>query len=129
VAVNESGRRFAEEVLPSLLRPEALDRIEWHKAQGDVVAIVSGAFDCYLSHWCQVIGLELLCSSFELDACGKLTGRYNGAQCVGYEKVRRIRQRFDLASYAQVYAYGDTKEDHAMLDVASKKVYRWREAA
>ena len=124
-----SGRRFAEEALPSLLRKEACERIEWHKAQGDVVVVVSGAFDCYLSHWCQRLGLELVCSSLERDARGSLTGKYDGAQCVGREKVRRVRSRFNLESFGQVYAYGDTKEDHEMLAFANKRVYRWREAA
>ena len=32
--VHALGRKYATEVLPSLLRQRALDRIEWHKRSG-----------------------------------------------------------------------------------------------
>ena len=58
-----------------------------------------------------------------------LTGRSLGAQCVGAEKARRVRERYDLSSYALVYAYGDTNEDRALLALAHRRVYRWQEQA
>jgi hypothetical protein len=45
----------------------------------------------------------------------------------GEEKARRIRERYDVGSYEVVYAYGDTKEDEAMLALAHKRVFRWQE--
>lgn len=50
-----------------------------------------------------------------------------GTQCMGEEKVRRVR--FDLVSYPLVYAYGDTKENLELLALAHRRVYRWREQA
>ncbi|MBD8898766.1 HAD family hydrolase [Rhodanobacter sp. DHG33] len=118
-----AGGRFADEYIPGVLRPEAMQRIAWHQAQGDKVVLVSGGFDFYLAPWCRQHGLELICSTLEIRG-DRLTGRYRGAQCVGEEKARRVRERYDLAAYGQCYAYGDTHEDEAMLALAQRKFYR-----
>lgn len=124
--VDRAGLRFAHEVLPEVVRPMALERIRWHKAQGDTVVVVSGALDVYLSHWCRLHEVELICSELEV-VDGALTGRYRGAQCVGKEKPRRVRERYDLRDFPVVYAYGDTHEDLDMLDIAHRKYFQWRE--
>lgn len=55
------------------------------------------------------------------------TGRYRGGDCSGMEKARRIRKSFNLEAYSTIYAYGDSPEDEAMLSLAHKKFYRWKE--
>jgi HAD superfamily hydrolase (TIGR01490 family) len=124
--VQARGEAFAAEVLPTLLRPEVMARIRWHQLQGDTVAVVSGGLDEYLAPWCRTHGLALVCSALEQRE-GRLTGRYLGAQCVGEEKARQVRARYDLAAYSHIYAYGDTHEDLPLLDLAHHRVYRGRE--
>ena len=121
-----AGRDFARDYLPNVLRPEAMRRIAWHKAEGHTVVVVSGGLDVYLDPWCQAHGLKLLCSSLEHRE-DLLTGRYEGQQCVRKEKVRRVRERYDLGAFTEVYAYGDTPEDHDLLGIATRKYYRWEE--
>ena len=121
--VEDAGRRFAAEVLPALVRPTMQARVAAHRARGDTVVVVSGGFDVYLAPWCATQGIELVCSSLETHG-GRLTGRYAGAQCVADEKVRRVRARYDLASYREIHAHGDTHEDHALLALAQVAMYR-----
>ena len=123
--VESQGARFAEAFLPGTLRPEALERIAWHKARGDTVVVVSGGLDVYLRHWAQVHGLELICSSLE-QRSGRFTGRYQGSQCVAAEKARLVRERYPLSDFSVVHAYGDTVEDHELLALAHEPYYRWR---
>ena len=40
--IRKVGQRYAEEVLPSLVRPSALERIAWHKARGRTEGIFVG---------------------------------------------------------------------------------------
>lgn len=122
-AVTRAGRRFAAEILPGLERPEAMQRLRWHQHRGDRVIVVSGAYDLYLSPWCAIHEVELLCSSLEVRD-GRLTGRYQGAQCVGEEKVRRVRGICLPDAFAACHAYGDTDEDRAMLALASHRWFR-----
>jgi phosphatidylglycerophosphatase C len=126
--LEEHGRSFAQSALPPVVRPEAIERINWHKSQGDTVVVVSGAFDVYLRHWCQELQVGLLCSSLE-QRDGILTGRYLGRQCVREEKARRVREAFDLSSYNRIYAYGDTSEDQDLLALAHERYYQWQQVA
>jgi len=124
--LHAAGERFARQVIPTVLRPEAMARVQWHREQGDTIVVVSGSFDLYLSHWCAQHGLELLCSSLQARD-GVMTGRFQGAQCVGAEKARRVRERYDLARHDVVYAYGDTHEDRELLALAHRRWFRGRE--
>jgi HAD superfamily phosphoserine phosphatase-like hydrolase len=89
------------------------------------VVVVSGAFDVYLSHWCNAHQIELICSSLE-HKDGVLTGRYSGPQCVRKEKAARVRKEHDLSRYERIYAYGDTTEDLDLLALAHEQYYQWR---
>jgi len=55
---------------------------------------------------------------------GLLTGNFATPNCYGPEKVRRIREVVDLSAYQTVYAYGDSRGDREMLEIAHEKGYR-----
>ena len=116
------GAAFARDVLPGVLRPEAMARLAWHRQRGDRVVVVSGGLDVYLAPWCADQGVELLCSVLA-ERGGRITG-YAGPQCVGEEKVRRVHALCDPQAYAAIHAYGDTHEDLAMLAMAHHRTYR-----
>jgi len=124
-AVRQLGVQYAATVLPGLIRQSALERIDWHRSQRDAVVIVSASLNVYLGPWCEGRGIDYICTTLE-ERCGRLTGRYVEGDCAGAKKVRRIVQRYQLARYPLVYAYGDSGEDREMLELAHKKYYRWR---
>ena len=49
--VRAKGRTFAREILPAMMRRRALERIAWHRQQGDTVVVVSASLDVYLVEW------------------------------------------------------------------------------
>lgn len=120
------GEAYARDHIPRVLREEAVLRIAWHMESGHTVAVVSGALDYYLAPWCKEAGLELICSSLE-ERDGILTGRYQGEQCLRREKARRVRARYNMNQYEDIYAYGDSHEDNDLLALANKRFYRWQE--
>lgn len=124
-AVREQGLRYAREVIPTLLRPNALDRLAWHGARGDRIVIVSASLDVYLQPWCESQGYELLCNALEARD-GRLTGRYAGPDCAGAEKAHRVRAACSLEGFDTVYAYGDSHEDRALLDLAHERYLCWQ---
>jgi HAD superfamily hydrolase (TIGR01490 family) len=125
-ALRELGAGYAATVLPGTIRPAALDRIEWHRRQGDEVVIVSASLDVYIRPWCEAQGLDYICTTLE-EHGGRLTGRYVDGDCAGAEKARRIQLRYELSRYPVIFGYGDSGEDRPMLDLAHKKYYRWKE--
>ena len=116
------GERFATGILPGTLRPDMMHRLQQHRSNGDEVVIVSGSLDAYLQPWCAQHGLALICNRLEADG-DLLTGRYEGGDC-GADKVTRIRARYNLETYARIYAYGDSREDLPMLALAHERWYR-----
>lgn len=126
--VRRAGQDFSRAFLGTILRPEAMERIRWHKARGDTVVVVSASLDVYLSDWCQAQGLALICTELEARD-GVLTGKYLGGDCSGLEKARRVRQKYDVPAFDTIFAYGDTPEDAEMLKLASKRYFQWREVS
>ena len=124
--LRDIGATYAINVLPGTIRPKAIERIEWHKKQGDDIVIVSAALGIYLEEWCRRINLPVICTQLESHA-GIFTGRYVGGDCTGQEKTRRILAKYDLTRYKTIYGYGDTSEDDDLLSLANKKFYRWQE--
>jgi len=90
--------------------------------------LVSGSLDLYLQPWCRQHGLELICNRLAHDGRGRLTGRYEDGDC-GAHKAAKIRTRYDLAGYERIHAYGDSREDKAMLALAHERWYRGRRIA
>jgi phosphatidylglycerophosphatase C len=123
-AIRQRGVEYALTTLPLDVRPQALERIESHRSRGDHVVVVSASLDVYLAPWCQAQGLDVICTVLE-ERAGRFTGRYVHGDCSGAEKVRRVRERYQLERYAAVYAYGDSAEDREMLECAHQKYYRW----
>lgn len=54
----------------------------------------------------------------------RLTGKILGYNCHGEEKVRRIREAYDLAGFTDIYTYGDTSGDKPMLRLGTRSFYR-----
>jgi len=124
--IRRHGQRYASTALPGTLQPQAMERLEWHRSQGDEVVVVSASLDAYLIPWCAERRLACICTTLE-ERAGRLTGRYVDGDCTGAEKVRRIRARYDLSRYRAIYAYGDSGEDRELLSLAHRKFYRWQE--
>ncbi len=112
---------FAEEHLAGHLRADVRDRLEWHRGRGDKVVIVSASPEAYV----KVIGDRLaadavIATRLEVGADGRMTGRYQGANCRGQEKLRRLRQWIDDSGAApeKLWAYGNSRGDLRMLEAA-----------
>ncbi len=122
--LEQQGRAHLK-YLDSKLQQRAMQQIAWHKKRGDKVLVVSASLDLYLKPWCQEHGLELICSELAYEN-GRCLGTYLHGDCYSRNKVNLINERYDLSLYENVYAYGDTEEDEAMLNLASHKYYRWQ---
>jgi HAD superfamily hydrolase (TIGR01490 family) len=124
--IRELGEQYSRKVLPLLVRPVARERLVWHQNRGDRVVVVSASLEAYLGPWCRAWSVDLICTTL-VERDGWLTGRYDGGDCTGAEKARRVRERYRLEDYGRVYAYGDSPEDREMLALAHHRTYCWHE--
>ena len=114
---------FSTRELPALLRPKALEEIESLRQKGFDIVIVSASPEDWLRPWTETTGLSLLASRLEIKD-NKLTGKITGRNCHGKEKVSRIKEKYDLSAYTDIYAYGDTSGDRPMLGLATISFYK-----
>ncbi len=114
------AERFCIEVLPSIIRPKGLERLLWHRERGDTTAVVSASPRLILEPWCRRLKIDIIGTELEVDSRSKVTGKIAGINCWGEEKVRRIRSRYALQEYGQIFAYGDSNGDLPMLNLAER---------
>ncbi len=86
--------------------------------------VVSASLDSWLQEWCLKNDLDLISSSLETKD-GIITGKFKGEYCNGIEKVRRIKEKYNLDEYDTVFAYGGNSGDTDMLKLADIGYYRW----
>lgn len=119
---------FSREALPRLIRPKALTEFNRLRDAGATIVIVSASPEDWIKHWADQEGAQLIATRLGVytDAKGvsRLTGRIEGANCHGEEKVNRIRQRFALPDYREIYAYGDSGGDKPMLKLGTASFFR-----
>jgi phosphatidylglycerophosphatase C len=114
------AHRFCTEKVPAIIRPGAMERVRWHQDRGDVTAVVSACPRLILEPWCRLIKADLIATELEVDPESRFTGRIEGRNCWGEEKVRRIRSRYELSNFDEIFAYGDSRGDLPMLKMADE---------
>jgi phosphatidylglycerophosphatase C len=125
----EAAESFADHVVAHRLRPEIRARVDWHRAEGHELVLVSASPELYVAPIGRRLGFdEVLATRLEVDTEGRLTGRLEGPNCRGPEKVSRLRQwRGETIEVA--YAYGDSAGDREMLALATTPILVRRQMA
>ncbi len=116
-------QEFTTQMLPALIKKEAMAAIDAHRASDTAVVVVSASAENWVAPWCKQNNIQCIASRLEL-VDKKLTGKLYGENCNGIEKVSRIKELFNLADFNNVYCYGDTGGDTDMLAIATHPFYR-----
>ena len=116
-------QRFAAEIIPRLIRPKALTEIAKLQELGTTVVIVSASPENWIQPWSAPKGINLIATRLTLKK-DQLTGKIEGRNCHGKEKVNRIKENYTLTDYNEIIAYGDTSGDRPMLDIANISFYQ-----
>jgi phosphatidylglycerophosphatase C len=122
--VHAEGEQFATEVIEHHLRDEAVAKAAWHRSEGHELLIVSASLDAYLEPIGARLGFDaVLATRLEVATDDRLTGRLDGPNVRGPEKVVRLERWLDGAP-ATVWAYGDSGGDRELLARADHPMYR-----
>ncbi|MCU1462324.1 MAG: HAD-superfamily subfamily hydrolase [Acidimicrobiales bacterium] len=112
-------QRYTDDVLTRRLRPAVIEKIDWHRARGDTLLVVSASPELYVDPIARRLGFHAtLATRLEVDRDGRLTGRLVGANVQGAEKVARLRAHLGDDRPARLWAYGNSRGDADMLEVA-----------
>lgn len=114
---------FASRCTPLLIRPKAMSEINKYLKEGWRVVVVSASAENWVKPWCDAVGVECIATRLELNA-NKLTGKIEGKNCYGPQKVVRILEKLDIKDYQKVIVYGDSSGDREMLELGNEKFYK-----
>jgi phosphatidylglycerophosphatase C len=107
----------------TILRPKAMEKITWHKELGHKVIVVSASIECWIRPWCDQNGLDLIATKIEIKN-GLVTGKFLTKNCYGIEKANRVKEAYNLDDYDHIYAYGDSRGDKELLELADEGFYK-----
>ena len=112
-------------------RTQVRARVDWHRRQGHVLVLVSASPELYVAPVGEELGFDgVLATRLEVDRAGLLTGRFEGRNCRGSEKLRRLDEWLDelwdgattSASGRDqrpfLWAYGNSAGDRQLLAAA-----------
>jgi len=121
-AVEDEARAFAGAV--RLFRPDAVATWQDWRARGATLAIVTASPTTVVAPFARMLGADVLIGTeLAFDDQGRATGRFDGANCRGPEKVARLKAHFGNEVRLDA-AYGDTGGDAEMLAMATEKGFR-----
>lgn len=107
-----------------LIRPDAEQCWRDWRASGARMVIVTASPEEVVAPFAERLAADALIGTRLLyDADGRVAGGFDGVNCRGPEKVRRLRQAFG-PELRLAAAYGDTGGDREMLALAEVKGYR-----
>ena len=114
---------FAAAVVEHHLRPEALERVTWHRDQGHELVIVSASLALYLQPIARLLGFDAaLGTDMVVGSDGRLTGELASPNVRRDEKVRRLDAWLGSDHNVELWAYGDSGGDRELLARADHPV-------
>ena len=121
---------FAEHHVATKLRTDTKARLDWHRAKGHKVVLVSASPELYVTRVGELVGADgVVATRLAVDPSGRLTGRYEGRNCRGAEKFSRVtswmRSEGLMGSSEQtpyLWAYGNSRGDLRLLQAADRGV-------
>jgi len=119
------GESFAREGLPGMVRREAQERLAWHKARGHRCVLLTASPEVYVEPWARAAGFDdVLATRLQYDESGRFTGRFDGGNCRGEEKLRRLEAAFGDLGGLKIFGYGDSPDDRPFLARCTDASYK-----
>jgi phosphatidylglycerophosphatase C len=116
-----TAQTFASDHGRALLRPDALRAWRRWQSGGARLVIVTASPETIVAPIARGLGADVLLGTrLAFDAKDRVTGDFDGENCRGPEKVRRLQAAFGEDVHLEA-AYGDTDGDREMLALAEEQ--------
>jgi HAD superfamily hydrolase (TIGR01490 family) len=116
---------FYDVVLPTI-RPEVMDRLHWHREEGDLVMLASSTLQPLLEGVATNLDLQYVVGSSMEIVAGRYTGRLAGPLCFGEQKplqvLKYIKELDVNVEWESSYAYADRIYDQFLLEMVGHSV-------
>lgn len=119
-AINKKGIAFSEELNVKEMNIEVMNDFMQYQLKGFDLCIVSASLDVWIAPFAKIYNIKYICTETEVSG-NKFTGKLKTPNCNGKEKANRIKAVYNLSEYENIIAYGNSKGDEAMMNLAKEK--------
>lgn len=120
---DRKARDFARDIIPRYLREKAIGQISYHRGSGHDLIVITASLDLWVKPWFDHHKLDFISTKGEMKD-GLFTGKLDGPNISGQEKVKQLKSRFNLKDYDRIYAYGDSRGDREILKLADRAYWK-----
>ena len=121
--LHDQAAGFAETLL-ARFRPDMVERVAWHRAEGHELVIVSAGLAAYLVPFAAAEGFDhVIAVELAEGDDGRLTGELVGPNVRGPEKAVRLQAWLDGDEPEHLWAYGNSSGDTELLAVADSPMW------
>ncbi len=117
-ALEQWGELTVKHQLLPILNPGVKKPMDEAMAQGDKVVLVTASLDFWVKPLAIHLGCGYVCTQAAYNAQAFFTGQFATPNCKYGEKKRRVSEQFDLKAFSRVVAYGNSKGDAGMFELA-----------
>ena len=103
--------------------PETKDALRTHLEAQDRVYIISASLRNWIAPWAEAQGnVHVIATMPETDSSNRLTGRFDGLNCLGEEKVRRLEADTGFDPSLPLAVYTDSLSDLPLIRLSSRTI-------
>jgi len=117
------GKKYSEQYLDQIVRPKAIAYIKAIDKDDSDVFLISASVDIWLRNFANSNEMQLIATKLNYES-NFFTGKFEGENCKGIEKVNRLRKIVNLSDYQEIISFGDSNGDKEMLEISSSKNYK-----
>lgn len=115
---NRHCSTFATEI-DKMMRHEMIQTLKSAREGADKVYIISASIENWIKPWAKSLGIdEVIATRITVDSEGIVTGGFDGSNCYGAEKVRRLQEAEPQRESYILTSYGDSRGDREILAFA-----------
>ncbi len=117
------GKKYSDRYLDQIVRPKAIAYIKAIDRDDSDVFLISASVDIWLRNFANSNEMQLIATKLSYES-NCFTGKFEGENCKGIEKVNRLRKIVNLNDYQEIISFGDSNGDKEMLEISSSKNYK-----
>ena len=117
--------KFFHEKISPLILPKAVELVNFHKNNNDILAIVTATNSFISKVSADFFQIKHLLASEPEFIDGKFTGMLNGEPCYQEGKVHKVKdwiKNNNLSNYNEIYFYTDSHNDISLMEFCTKPI-------